>query len=91
MTIGEQLEKNKILVAGVVIFGMIIGFVFWNFYLSPQQEIKKEQGEELTSEQFKQININFDVLEGDYLKELEQMGIIPEYQGRIGKDNPFIR
>ena len=91
MTIGEQLEKNKVLIIGVVIFGLIAGFIFWNFYLSPQKEIKKEQKEELTSEQFEKININFDILEGEHLKELEKMGTIPEYQGHIGKDNPFIR
>jgi len=91
MTIVEQLEKNKVLVVGVIVFIIIAGFGFWGFYLSPQQEIKKEQGKELTSEQLNQININFDVLEGEYLKELEEMGTIPEYQGQIGKDNPFIK
>ena len=91
MTIGEQLEKNKVLVVGVVVFIMIAGFAYWGFYLAPQQEIKKEQGKELTSEQLNQININFDVLEGEYLKELEKIGTIPEYQGQIGKDNPFIK
>jgi len=91
MTIGKQLEKNKVLVAGIAIFGLIAGFIFWNFYLSPQKEIKKEQKEELTSEQFDRININFDILESEHLKELEKMGTIPEYQGEIGKDNPFIR
>ena len=91
MTIVEQLEKNKVLVAGIAIFGLIAGFAFWNFYLSPQKEIKKEQEKELTSEQMDKININFDVLEGEYLKELEKMGTIPEYQGKIGKSNPFIR
>ena len=91
MTIGKQLEKNKVLVAGIAIFGLMVGFIFWNFYLSPQKEIKKEQKEELTSEQFDKININFDVLESEHLKELEKMGTIPEYQGEIGKDNPFIR
>ena len=91
MTIGKQLEKNKIVIVGIAVFGLMAGFLFWYFYLSPQQEIKKEQGEELTSEQFEQININFSVLEGEYLKELEKIGTIPEYQGRIGKDNPFIK
>ena len=91
MTIVEQLEKNKVLVAGIAIFGLIAGFAFWNFYLSPQKEIKKEQEKELTSEQMDKININFDVLAGEYLKELEKMGTIPEYQGKIGKSNPFIR
>ena len=91
MTIVEQLEKNKVLVAGIAIFGLIAGFAFWNFYLSPQKEIKKEQEKELTSEQMDKININFDVLEGEHLKELEKIGTIPEYQGKIGKDNPFIR
>ena len=91
MTIGEQLEKNKVLIVGITIFGLIVGFVFWNFYLSPQKEIKKEQTEALTSEQFDKININFNILEGEYLKELEKMGTIPEYQGQIGRDNPFIK
>ena len=91
MTIVEQLEKNKVLVASITAFVLIVGFAFWNFYLSPQKEIKKEQEKELTSEQLDKININFNVLEGEYLKELEKMGTIPEYQGKIGKDNPFIR
>ena len=91
MTIGEQLEKNKLLIIGVAIFGLIVGFVFWNFYLSPQEKIQEEQKEVLTSEQFEKINLNFNVLEGDYLKELEIIGSIPEYQGKIGKINPFIR
>ena len=91
MTISEQLEKNKVLVVGGIIFLVMISFVFWNFYLSPRKEIKKEQKKELTSEQFEKININFDVLEGERLEGLEQIGTIPEYQGQIGKNNPFIR
>ena len=91
MTIGEQLEKNKVLIVGVAIFILVAGFIFWNFYLSPQKEIRKEQKEELTSEQFEEIKINFDVLEGEHLKELEKIGTIPEYQRHIGKDNPFIQ
>ena len=91
MTIKEKLEKNKILVVGGVVFLMMAGFIFWNYYLSPQNEIKKEQKKELTSEQFEKININFDVLEGEKLEELEKIGVIPEYQGKIGKNNPFIR
>ena len=89
MTIVEQLEKNKVLVTGIAIFGLMAGFAFWSFYLSPQKDLHLK--EELTSEQFDKININFDVLEGEHLKELEKMGTIPEYQGKIGKDNPFIR
>ena len=91
MKISKQLEKNKELVVGGIVFLVMIGFVFWNFYLSPQNEIKKVQKKELTSEQFEKININFDVLEGDQLGGLEQIGTIPEYQGQIGKNNPFIR
>jgi len=91
MAIREQLEKNKTLVVGIAVFAVIIGFVFWNFYLSPQKEVQEEQKKELTSEQFEKININFDVLEGEHLKELEKIGTIPEYQGQIGRDNPFIR
>ena len=91
MVLKKELEKNKVLIVGVAIFGLVLGFVFWNFYLSPQEEIKKEQEKELTFEQFGQIDINFDILESEHLKELEKMDIIPEYQGVIGKDNPFIR
>ena len=91
MAIKEQLEKNKTLIVGIAVFAVIIGFVFWNFYLSPQKEVQQEQKKELTSEQFEKININFDVLEGEHLKELEKIGAISEYQGQIGRDNPFIR
>ena len=79
------------LIVGGAIFCLIAGFIFWNFYLSPQKEIQQEQKKELTSEQFEKININFDVLEGEHLKELEKMGTIPAYQGQIGRDNPFIK
>ena len=91
MTIKEQLENNKTLIVGIIVFGIMIGFIFWNFYLSPQNEIKKEQKKEINLEQLEKININFSILEGEYLKGLEQIGTIPEYQGQIGKNNPFIR
>jgi len=91
MILNEKLEKNKTLIIGVTVFGLVFGFIFLNFYFSPQKEIKKEQKKELTSDQSSKININFNVLNGNYLKSLESMGKIPEFQGQIGKDNPFIR
>lgn len=91
MALQDQLEKNKTLIAIIAVAGLGIGFAFWNFYLTPQNEVKKIEKKELTSKQLETININFDVLEGDYLKELQLIGSIPEYQGQIGKDNPFIK
>ena len=92
MKIKEQLKNNNnLLIVGTTVSVVVVGLIFWYFYLSPQKEIRETQEKELTSEYFEKVNINFSVLEGEYLKELEDMGTIPEYQGQIGKNNPFIR
>jgi hypothetical protein len=92
MTLKEQLEKNKILIVSVAIIGLGVGFFAWNSSLfTTKTKVQKKKEEELAADQMEKIDVDFNVLESAYLKELEKIGTIPEYQQQIGRDNPFVR
>ncbi len=91
MELKKKLKDNKIVIGTIVILGFAIGFTAWSFFSSSEKEVKKIEKKELTSEQVKNIDVNFEILEGEQLKELKQIGVIPEYLHPVGRTNPFVK
>ena len=82
----KQLVKQKNLIIIILILIVFIIFIVWQFYYGTGYEPKEE---ELISEYFEKIEVNFDILDDPQLKGLRKIEEIPPYEGKIGRDIPF--
>lgn len=83
----QQIKRQKNLVLVLIFVVIIGGFVFlWNS--SIKVEPLKEQ--QLSVRRFKKIEINFAILDHPLLAELNPLDKIPEFEGEMGRDNPFV-
>ncbi len=88
ITFQEQIKRQKRLIfifLGVLVAaGIFIGV--WYFYM--QQETSTE--EVFIQQHFKKIKIDFEVLDNPLLKELQPIEKIPDFEGELGRENPFV-
>lgn len=88
ITFVEQRKKQKYLIWIFVLFSLATLIVVWFgffrkkplLYLTPQ----------ITVISPRQVQINFELLESDALKSLEQFEGIPPLEGQKGRQNPFL-
>jgi hypothetical protein len=81
----EQIKKQKNLIFVFFSLTLITAFIIWFGYFR-----KEESVEELISEHFKKIEIDFNILQNPLLKEFQFIEKIPPFDGEIGRENPFV-
>mgnify|MGYP000855552861 FL=1 len=65
-----------------------VAIILWVFQFSPK---KTEENKEVASTTiWKEVNINFDVLNSPLLEQLTPFTKISPFDGQIGKENPFL-
>jgi len=82
----EKTKKQKYLIfvlAAIVIIGVSV--VWLNFLQEPELLPIS-----LLPEEPKKIEINFEILKSQILKELQPFLKIPPFEGEMGRKNPFI-
>ena len=86
ITFQEQKEKQKylalIFLAAILVIFLIVYFSF----------LKKEKPLEIQEVIYQppKIEINFELLKAPFLKELLLFEEIKEFEGKIGRENPFL-
>jgi len=82
----QQRKKQKYLTVIVIALFIIIAIVLWFGYFK-----KSESASEtiLPFSMVEQIEIDFNVLESQFLQESQIFEKIPSFEGEIGRDNPF--
>ena len=82
-------KKQKYLLIAAVIITIIALIILWFGYFRDSDDSSGiDQGEVFVVK--RRINIKYDVLENPILKKLEPFEKIPEYEGELGKVNPFL-
>ena len=83
----KQKKKQKYLlgVVGLIIL-TIAGVLYFGFFREREGPIIKIVP--VTS--IKEIKVDFGVLENPFLEKMKSFEKIPEYEGEIGRENPFI-
>jgi hypothetical protein len=82
----EQIKKQRILIFVFLGLVLITVLILWKGYLFFQGEVPVE----LIKTHASKIAINLEIFESPLLKELELMPKIPQFEGKIGRENPFI-
>lgn len=83
----QQIRKQRNLILILAAVAVVGGFVFWwNSKIQPGLP----DDQQLTAVRFRKIEINFDVLDSTLLSGLKPMDKIPQFEGNIGKENPFV-
>lgn len=87
----NQQKKQKYMLIVAVIIAIIAFVVLWFGYFNKKNE--PLVGDYTGTEGIvikKRINIRYDILENSFLKKLEPFEKIPEYEGELGRVNPFL-
>ncbi len=82
----QQIRRQRNLILILAAVALIGGFVFW-WNSNLQQGLPEDQ--QLTAVRFRKIEIDFEVLDSSLLNTLNPMQKIPQFEGDIGKENPF--
>ena len=87
VTFLEERKKQKNLIWILLIVVLITVFILWQGFFK-KSVLKIET---LTPEiAYRKITINFQILENPFLKELQPFEQIGPYEGKIGRENPFL-
>lgn len=86
ITFQEQKEKQKYLIS---VFLVVILVIFLVVYFGFLKKEKPSEIEEVIYQPPK-IELNFQVLESQFLKELLPFEEIKRFEGKIGRENPFL-
>ena len=86
----EAKKKQKYLILVFVVVALISAIVIWRGYFKKEEPVPPTPGFS-----FREVRINFDVLENPLLKELQPFeeisleGLLP-LETNIGRENPFL-
>jgi len=67
---------------------IVVAIILGVFQLSPKKTEEKKEVASTTI--WKEVNINFDVLNSPLLENLTPFTKISPFEGQIGKENPFL-
>lgn len=83
----QQRKKQKYLTVIMIVALVIIAVILWFGYFR-----KPESTSEVipSFSSLKEIKIDFDVLEGQFLQECQIFEKVPPFEGEIGRENPFL-
>jgi len=92
----KEQTKQRILIAIFLVVLIITLFVLWWGFLKPSTStvyigntaVPKSAGD--SSSQYGDVKIDFNVLESQFLKELQTFKNIAPLQKNSGRDNPFL-
>ena len=82
----KQKQKQKYLLGVVgLIMLTVVAVLYFGFFRE-----KSDTVEIAPVSLIKEINIDFNVLENPFLEKMRPFEKIPEYEGEIGRENPFL-
>lgn len=83
----KQKKKQKYLLTAVgLIILTIAGVMYFGFFRKKEETIIN-----VTSvSPIKEINIDFNVLENPFFEKIKPFEKIPDYEGEVGRENPFL-
>lgn len=83
----KQKKKQKLLLGlvGLVVLA-IAGVVYFGFFRKEEEGIVKI----VPVSSVKEIKVDFNVLDNPLLEKIKPFEKIPEFDGKIGRENPFI-
>lgn len=82
----RQKKKQKYLLIIVVLIMLTIsGVLYFGFFGEDESIVEITP---ITS--IKEININFNILENPLFEKIKPFEKIPEFEGEVGRENPFL-
>ena len=87
ITFLEQKKKQQKLLLILLFIIIIICFIVWRGLLRKEEEVVFE---EITSEIFRGVNINFQFLQDFVPEDFESFEEAPAFEEQIGRENPFL-
>jgi len=82
----KQLKRQRTLIILFFVVLAVGGLVLW--WNSREEETEKRIIS-LQRHRFQRIEIDLEVFKNPFLKESKPMGRIPEFEGSVGRENPF--
>ncbi len=83
----KQKQKQKYLLGIVGLVMLTIAGVLYFGFFREKEDVIIEMAP-VTS--IKEIKVDFSVLENPFLEKMKPFEKIPEYEGEIGRENPFL-
>ncbi len=81
----KQKKKQKyLLIAGIVIILITAGILYFSFFRTGNVEVKPIQAELI-----REITIKTTIFEDPFFNQNKGYIIIPEFEGKFGRENPF--
>ncbi len=85
----QQRKRQKYLVPITIAVIVITVLILWFGYFKEEKAVFLPV-EDQTGTVFREIKIDFSVLENPFLKELQSFIKITPFEGKTGRENPFV-
>ena len=82
----RERKKQKYLTIIVIVTVIITAVILWFGYFREEKLIAPP----VSATPFREIKIDFNVLDSPFLQESQVFGRIPSFEGGIGRKNPFL-
>lgn len=89
ITFIEERKRQKKLIWILTVVVLITIIVLWQGFFKKPKEIEVVSPKRVIPE-FREVKINFQILETPLLKELQPFEKIKPFEGEIGRENPFL-
>jgi hypothetical protein len=86
----QEIKKSKFPISTIllVFFLLVICAVSW-FFLFEEPKNKEKLSSTVPTTTWQKIDINLDILQNSVFNSLQNFQQVPEFSGKIGRDNPF--
>ena len=90
ITFLQEKKKQKYLIYILIMVFFAIFLTLWLGFFRKTQIIPEELAPTEVSKSWQKIEINFKILEDPLFQDLKDFEKIPEFEGKVGRENPFI-
>jgi hypothetical protein len=90
ITFFKEKKKQKYLIYILIAITVAIFLIIWLGILKKPQTAPEQIVPSGVSENWQKIEINFQILENPLFQNLKDFEKIPNFDGQVGRENPFI-
>lgn len=90
ITFLQEKKKQKYLIYILIAIIFAIFFTLWLGFFKKPQITPEELAPTEVSKSWQKIEINFKILENPLFQDLKDFEKIPNFEGEVGRENPFI-
>lgn len=83
----KERKKQRYLIMAFAVILVIVGIVLWLGYFKKEKPVPPPDS---AAPHYREVRINFEILENPFLKESQSFEKIPPFEDEKGRKNPFL-